>query len=130
MIKELLNKLEAKYPHYVIDNETYVKLCKETEKLFEEFFNLKDLSLPEKKIGCGKRFNKNGKFIFCGYPEDYDLCPECKKQSLSVPNSQELSGDSSSPLAQAHSRVEIPDTSNSIKKEFDKDYAKDERREL
>jgi len=54
MIKELLNKLEAKYPHYVIDNETYVKLCKETEKLFEEFFNLKDLSLPEKKIGCGK----------------------------------------------------------------------------
>jgi len=124
-------KLKTIFHEYEMPNEFWNRLEKifeiETKEAFERG---KNTSLPEKKIGCGKRFNKNGKFIFCGYPEDYDLCPECKKQSLSVPNSQELSGDSSSPLAQAHSRVEIPDTSNSIKKEFDKDYAKDERREL
>lgn len=48
MIKELLEKLKAKYPKYVEDNEAYVKLCKETDELFKEYF---ELSFPNREKG-------------------------------------------------------------------------------
>ncbi len=50
MIKKLLEKLKANYPHYVIDNQAYRKLCKETDDLFEEFFGLADVNAPKKDV--------------------------------------------------------------------------------